>query len=100
MITWSAPGRVWQARVRRVAVPLFENRTHRRLAYDVGCREIRLSQAKIDAARGSAVEELPDGALLDAGEPACRLERAHRSASSSEVAASVWASRYLTITGV
>ena len=46
--------------------------------------------------RRSAIEELADRALLDAGETPRRL---HRNASSSSVAASVCSSRYLTITG-
>src|SRR2546426_2125964 len=88
-----------EARVRRVAVPLVLNRADRGLAHDVGRREIGLAEAQVDAPRGSAVEELADRRLLDAAQPPRRLEPAHRSASSSRVAASVRSSRYFTITG-
>src|SRR5439155_421807 len=72
------------------------DRANRRLAHHVRGREIGLAEPEVDAPRRRAVEELPDRAFLDPGEPA----RGHRSAASSATWASVCASRYFTITGV
>src|ERR1041385_3778598 len=62
-------------------------------------RQIRFTQAETDAAGLRAIRNLSDHALLNTAEKWWRLEGVQRSASSNCVEASVFSSRYFTITG-
>src|SRR6266852_4627982 len=87
-----------QARLQSVAVLFLLNDAHRLTANHFRRRQIRFTETEADTPRLRPIRNLPDHALFDAVEEKWWPEVIQRSKSSNCVAASVFSSRYFTIT--
>src|SRR5258707_8717209 len=86
-------------RLQSVSTLFFLNDAHRFAPNHLGRRQIGFAQPETDAARLRAIRDLSDHALFDSAQEGWWLELFQRNKSSSCVAASVFSSRYFTITG-